>query len=1278
MRIRTFFTTLLLAALPAVAQIPTNRLVVLEGVPYEQPMWSRADPFGFTTLSNASLTASAAASTAAVGVALGPRVTSLEALTNLITQAYEAGVTNTASLASLVASVPFWDAAYQMGLTNGNAIAALQGLSASWAQALALSETNASLIAALRASSPLWDAAYAMGLTNNNAIAILNGRTADWDSALAIAQTNSARLGVIDGLSPSWTAAYNMAATNNSRLNVLEQLRPTWDAAYAQALSNLNSITTLQGYVTALPGTAYVDSQDALDRAYAFALFNGLTDTNNAAMTARLVDHYNPVYSWLEYTSNVVYQVSVTAPYTNYQWYAWSTAPLSVTAGIGYDTDHQPVAGSTLVPAFTTNAVTGATNAIFCYVPPNTGAVFPASTPVDDTELAFVSSAQYLDNVTSRVTVAWRRLYSGAYYYSTPGTMTQGYYASGNEALLLSAVVTPAAGVLSNQTSTAYFPGFFAGDATSGGNPYYTSLEAGSQIGVTRVDTVIAAVTNRTALLSFTNGLWAAIINSTNTTLGLINVHNTNILAHTNLVPYTGATTAVNLGTNVLTSADSAASVDPDGRKLYAPNGTLMLDWHDSSYGLTAGAGLYALDIGSGTLIDYVSASLDWVGHHLISTGSGNYGKTIDWEARTLITRTGDDFNGTVALDWASRDLYDASNITALNWAYRGLYFSDTAEALNWYTPGLITAGTNTVSAGRFTGDSVTIAGTNLQTTLEGKVGTDTTITVGMQSGKLATNLTFSAWQNPLSSTNWTWTSDGREITITNYTGSNEVVIPDMLDGLPVTAITNSVFVNKPIISISGGNNIKNIGSFYNCVQLVSVSLPNVVNIGVDAFVGGSMTNLSFPNATSVGDYAFVFCDRMTHIYLPKLETIGIEAFRDCVALTSVTFSGNAPTGATNVFISFPPNQVTIYVDNPTATGWGATWNGMPVVQMPVYADSVTIAGTNLQTTLAGKVDTNHTGNVSIAGSLTVTNNVLANDFHITSTNFSIPSYNTNYYTKGEVDAMVFTPVTSVSPVANVVTIIPTRAKKVYDVTASSAITLFTNNLSGLTLNGTEKVEWESRINYTVTNALSTAWESRIEWINGTPDLTVTGRYEFAFSTSDGVTIQGRQVYPTVHDWRKSIMCDGNNVANNTSFSVAWNRLLTGTTGTATITNAYVFAMLPFEVSASDYYVRAKVYSAAGATVNNDVWFGVSMVYQYSTIQYFDYPTSATVANNTDVSFGTYVLYRPNSDYTSGRFSPFIAIKAIYPGATNSVPSVELTDIQVRKINELEKKHLGR
>jgi hypothetical protein len=117
------------------------------------------------------------------------------------------------------------------------------------------------------------------------------------------------------------------------------------------------------------------------------------------------------------------------------------------------------------------------------------------------------------------------------------------------------------------------------------------------------------------------------------------------------------------------------------------------------------------------------------------------------------------------------------------------------------------------------------------------------------------------------------------------------------------------------------------------------------------------------------------------------------------------------------------------------------------------------------------------------------------------------------------IDQLGATPISTLSTGA-VITVTPTPQKKIYDVSADVPITLFTNNIAGLNANGTTNYEWVTRINYTSTNALSTAWDGRIQWegLYGlTPDLTVTGRYEFAFSTSDGVTIQGRQTYPTVY-----------------------------------------------------------------------------------------------------------------------------------------------------------------
>ena len=60
-----------------------------------------------------------------------------------------------------------------------------------------------------------------------------------------------------------------------------------------------------------------------------------------------------------------------------------------------------------------------------------------------------------------------------------------------------------------------------------------------------------------------------------------------------------------------------------------------------------------------------------------------------------------------------------------------------------------------------------------------------------------------------------------------------------------------------------------------------------------------------------------------------SVTTIGNYAF-EANALTSVTFLGNAPAAGTAVF--FGNVGLTFVTRSSTATGWGLTWSGVPVV----------------------------------------------------------------------------------------------------------------------------------------------------------------------------------------------------------------------------------------------------------------------------------------------------------------------------------------------------------
>jgi hypothetical protein len=289
------------------------------------------------------------------------------------------------------------------------------------------------------------------------------------------------------------------------------------------------------------------------------------------------------------------------------------------------------------------------------------------------------------------------------------------------------------------------------------------------------------------------------------------------------------------------------------------------------------------------------------------------------------------------------------------------------------------------------------------------------------------TGLVHTAWQNPASATNWTWSSDGKEITLTSYNtnaGLN-VVIPDMLDGLPVTGFGN-IFGQRyeegtAIISVSGGNNVSNLSgyAFNACRSLVSVSLPALITVDSGAFyecsaltsvklgtklqclgfqafrLCSSLQTLVLPDSlTYIGDNCFADCPftvvdlppHLTRMYDGMFFESGVRSvtvpnsvtymeqqiFYGCVNLTNVVFGSGVDImedrlveGATNLtsiyFLGNKPSIIdamtfdgfagTFYVVNPTATGWGATLNGRPVVRLNTYANESYVgpsAGTNL------------------------------------------------------------------------------------------------------------------------------------------------------------------------------------------------------------------------------------------------------------------------------------------------------------------------------------------
>jgi BspA type Leucine rich repeat region (6 copies)/Concanavalin A-like lectin/glucanases superfamily len=209
-------------------------------------------------------------------------------------------------------------------------------------------------------------------------------------------------------------------------------------------------------------------------------------------------------------------------------------------------------------------------------------------------------------------------------------------------------------------------------------------------------------------------------------------------------------------------------------------------------------------------------------------------------------------------------------------------------------------------------------------------------------------------------SSEFSFTTNGASITITGYNGSGgAVIIPGMINGLPVTSIGDYAFTNvasltsitipDSMISIgtfafnscSGltnvwiGTNVTSLGlaAFGGCSQLISVTIPDsVTNLGLAAFeYCPSLTNVVIGNhVTRVESDTFYACTALTTLTIPSNVTyIGDEAFYSCSNLARIYFNGNAPGLGTNVFQG--DNNVSIFY-LPGTAGWGPTFGGRPTV----------------------------------------------------------------------------------------------------------------------------------------------------------------------------------------------------------------------------------------------------------------------------------------------------------------------------------------------------------
>ena len=113
-----------------------------------------------------------------------------------------------------------------------------------------------------------------------------------------------------------------------------------------------------------------------------------------------------------------------------------------------------------------------------------------------------------------------------------------------------------------------------------------------------------------------------------------------------------------------------------------------------------------------------------------------------------------------------------------------------------------------------------------------------------------------------------------------------------------------------------------------------TIALPTTVTtIGAEALYGcENLESVALPDGlTAISDAAFAGCVGIVNLSLPaSLVRIGEKAFLDCAALARVTFAGDVPTAAEDIYAG--ASAVSSFARE-TAAGWtGNAWKGRPLV----------------------------------------------------------------------------------------------------------------------------------------------------------------------------------------------------------------------------------------------------------------------------------------------------------------------------------------------------------
>jgi len=149
----------------------------------------------------------------------------------------------------------------------------------------------------------------------------------------------------------------------------------------------------------------------------------------------------------------------------------------------------------------------------------------------------------------------------------------------------------------------------------------------------------------------------------------------------------------------------------------------------------------------------------------------------------------------------------------------------------------------------------------------------------------------YDTWTDPTTGTKWHYSVQDNEVGVTasyvdfedRRTRAEGLIIPSVIDGMPVTRINEGAFQDfNSITNIIIPSSVKNIGphAFRLCLKLPAISIPQgVTNIGNGAFAFSGLKEIDLPNGLPIiRSELFSACGSLTSVTIPE-SVINIEGF---------------------------------------------------------------------------------------------------------------------------------------------------------------------------------------------------------------------------------------------------------------------------------------------------------------------------------------------------------------------------------------------------------------